>query len=110
MKYKVRYTQRAINDLDSIYEYISFSLSEATTAALIVNQIRSEIRKLNEMPMRFKVYDNEPWKSQGLRCFNVKNYIVFYLPNEDDKTVSVVSIMYGGRNLEEQLTDVQKLD
>lgn len=106
MKFKVKYSSRAISDLDNIYEYISKDLAEPEIAASIVNQIRSEIRRLDEMPMRFKLYDNEPWRSQGLRCFNVKRYMVFYLPDESDRTVSIVSVMYGGRDIGEQLKGI----
>ncbi len=107
MIFDVKYTQRAIADIDNIYEYISENLKEPNIAASMVNLIRSEIRKLNEMPMRFRLYDDEPWHSQGLRCFSVKRYMIFYLTDEEDKTVRIVSIMYGGRNIQEQLKDMK---
>ena len=103
----VKYTKRAICDLDSIYEYISEEFSAPKTAESIVNLIRAAIRKLNEMPRRFKLCDDEPWRSKGIRCFNVKNYMVFYLPNESDKTVTILSVMYGGRNIQEQLKEIE---
>ncbi|MCM1365308.1 MAG: type II toxin-antitoxin system RelE/ParE family toxin [Faecalibacterium sp.] len=107
MIFDIKYTQRSIGDLDNIYEYISKVLEEPNIAVSIVNLIRSEIRKLNEMPMRFRLYDNEPWHSRGLRCFNVKKYMIFYLPCEENKTVHIVSIMYGGRNIQDQLNDIK---
>lgn len=105
MIFDVKYTSRALNDLDSIYEYISNELHEPVIAASMVNLIRAEIRKLNEMPMRFKLYDDEPWHSQGIRCFNVKKYMIFYLTDEKNKTVTIISIMYGGMNIQEQLNE-----
>ncbi|MDD6564758.1 MAG: type II toxin-antitoxin system RelE/ParE family toxin, partial [Clostridiales bacterium] len=44
-------------------------------------------------------------KSKGLRVFSVGNYMVFYLPVEEKNTVSVIRIMYGGRNIEKQLDE-----
>ena len=55
------------------------------------------------MPERYKRYENEPWKSKGLRMMPVDNYIVFYITDNDKHTVTVIRVMYGGRNIERQL-------
>ena len=51
------------------------------------------------MPMRYRLYDDEPWHSQGVRFFPVNNYLVFYLPDETKTTVHIVRIIYGGRDI-----------
>lgn len=33
----------------------------------------------------------------------VDNYLVFYVPSHDDLTVTVIRIMYGGRDIDKQL-------
>ena len=63
-----------------------------------------EIRSLNEMPMRYRLYDDEPWHSQGVRFFPVNNYLVFYLPDETKTTVHIVRIIYGVRDIKKQLS------
>ena len=77
---------------------------ERTTAAGQVQRVIEEIRALDEMPMRFRLYDRKPWHSVGLRFFPVDNYLVFYLPDESKNTVSIVRIMYGGRDIHRQLS------
>ncbi|MEG3072496.1 MAG: hypothetical protein RQM92_18180 [Candidatus Syntrophopropionicum ammoniitolerans] len=37
------------------------------------------INGLDEMPLRHKLYQNEPWHSKGLRVLPVDNYLVFYI-------------------------------
>ena len=64
-----------------------------------------EIRSLNEMPMRYRLYDDEPWHSQGVRFFPVNNYLVFYLPDETKTTVHLVRIIYGVRDIKKQLSE-----
>ncbi len=64
-----------------------------------------EIRSLNEMPMRYRLYDDEPWHSQGVRFFPVNNYLVFYLPDETKTTVHIVRIIYGVRDIKKQLSE-----
>ncbi len=67
-----------------------------------------EIRSLEEMPMRYRLYD-EPWRSQGLRFFPVNNYLVFYITNETERSVTIVRIMYGGRDISRQLSETLEL-
>ncbi|MBQ8401784.1 MAG: type II toxin-antitoxin system RelE/ParE family toxin [Clostridia bacterium] len=55
------------------------------------------------MPGRFRLYDKEPWRSRGLRIMPVDNYLVFYIPDTENETVSIIRIMYGGRDIDAQL-------
>ena len=48
-------------------------------------------------------YDKDPWKSRNLRVLPVDNYCVFYIPDNNNGTVTVIRVIYGGRNIEEQL-------
>ena len=65
-----------------------------------VGRIRAAVRKLDAMPKRHRVVDWEPWASMGMRRLSVDNYIVFYLVDDEGGTVTVVRILYSGRNIE----------
>lgn len=101
--WKVVYTEQAERDLRDIYEYIAFSLLEPETARKQVQRIMDEVAKLYEMPFRFRLYEKEPWRSKGLHILPVDNYLVFYFPVESTKTVAIIRIMYGGRDIDAQL-------
>jgi toxin ParE1/3/4 len=103
MSWKVEYSAQAKQDLRNIYEYIAYSLQVPETANRQVLRIMEGIRSLDDMPFRFKLYDEEPWYSQGIRIMPVDNYFVIYLPNESDNIVSIVRIMYSGRDISKQL-------
>ena len=103
MSYSVKIAAEADNDLRSIYEYIAFELKSAENAISQLDRLEQSILKLNEMPERYKLYENEPWKSKGLRMMPVDNFIVFYIPDNEKNTVTVIRVMYGGRNIEKQL-------
>lgn len=60
------------------------------------------------MPLRHQLYEKEPWKSRGLRVLKVNNYLAFYLPVESKNVVAIIRIMYGGRDIERQLHDIEK--
>lgn len=105
MRYQIFYTAGAKRDLRGIYSYIAEELLVPDTAAGQVQRIMKEIRSLEEMPMRYRLYDDEPWHGLGLRFFPVDNYLVFYLPDENINTVRIVRIMYGGRDIRRQLDE-----
>ena len=105
MSWTIIYSDRARQDLRDIYEYIAYNLLAPETASNQTGRIMKRIRTLEEMPMRYRLYDDEPWHSQGLRFFPVDNYLIFYLPDEKENTVNIVRIMYGRRDINKQLND-----
>ena len=105
MSYDVFYTAKARDDLKDIYEYIAFNLQEPFTAGKIYKNIITAVHTLENFPMRNALYENEPWRSRGLRKLPVKNFIVFYTANKENNSVNVIRIMYGARNLEKHLNE-----
>lgn len=103
MIFDVVYSKRARQDLRDIYQYIAYDLLVPETASEQVDRIMKAVRSLDQMPFRHRLYEEEPWHSRGLRVLPVDNYIVFYLPDETDATVSIIRIMYGGRDIDKQL-------
>jgi toxin ParE1/3/4 len=101
--WKIVYSEHAEKDLRDIYEYIAVSLLEPGIARNLTKRIMNAIAKLDQIPLRHRLFEKEPWHSKGLRVLPVDNYIVFYLPVDALKTVVVVRIMYGGRDIGEQL-------
>lgn len=103
MIYSVNITNQAEEDLRAIYEYIAFQLKSFENANGQLERLEKNILSLKEMPQRFKIFEKEPWKSQGLRTMPVDNYIVFYIPDDSKQTVTIIRVMYGGRNVEKHL-------
>lgn len=98
--YRVVYSPEAVNDLKDIFAYIAYELLAPGTAAKLADRIRKKIRSLDFMPSRYALVDWEPWHSMGLHKLPVDNFIVFYLADDASKTVTVIRIVYGGRDLE----------
>ena len=105
MIFNVVYSSEARQDLRDIYEYIAYELLEPDTAAGQTNRIMKAARSLEQMPMRHRLYEEEPWHSQGLRFLPVDNYLIFYLPDEITSVVNIIRIMYGGRDVKRQLSE-----
>lgn len=107
MKWKIKYSEQVIEDLKAIYEYIAFEICAPHAAKNQVNQIINRIDQLEIMPRMVKAYEEEPWKSKGYRVFPVNHYLVLYLPKEEDLTVNVIRIFYGGRDIHKQLEEIE---
>ena len=99
-KYKVTVSSEAIEDLRDIHSYIAFTLQAKQTATNQLNRIRKAIYELDTFPLRYKLVEWEPWSSMNVHQFSVNNYEIFYTVDEKVKTVSVIHVFYGGRNIE----------
>jgi len=109
MNLEIEFTDQSKCDLRDILDYITYELQEPQVAVKLVRQITKDILSLNQMPMRYRLYNEEPWQSQGLRCFPVKNYLIFYYPDETKNIVYAVRIIYGGRDISRQLSETETI-
>lgn len=105
MTYEVITTDQADADLRGIYEYIAFELLSPDNAAGQLEKLEEHIIGLEEFPEKFRLYEKEPWNSRGLRVMPVDNYLVFYIPNIDTGIVTVIRVMYAGRDVDSQLNN-----
>ena len=103
MIYEVELSEQADNDLRGIFEYIAFELQSPENASGQLDRREEQILSLDIMPERYRKYKNEPWKSRGLRVLPVDNYVIFYIPDSYKKVVTILRVMYAGRDIENQL-------
>ncbi len=80
MIFEIAISDQADIDLRNIYEYILFELQSPENAAGQLDQLEESIMGLDQMPERFREYENEPWHSLDLRIMPVDNYCVLYIP------------------------------
>ena len=95
--FRVQLAEQAKQDLHNIYEYIAFTLLAPVIARNLKQRIVDRLYSLNEMPYRYPLYQEEPWRSRGLRRIDIENYSGFYLVTENK--VQVIRIVYSGRDI-----------
>ena len=103
MNYKVQLTTEAEDDIRSIFEYIAFTLHSVQNAVGQIDRLEKSMSSLRQMPERFRSYEKEPWHSRNLHIMPVNNYLIFYVPDDKDQTVTVIRIMYSRRDIDSQL-------
>lgn len=99
MIYEVELSEQADSDLREIFEYIAFELQSPENASGQLDRLEEQILSLDNMPERYRKYENEPWKSRGLRVLPVDNYVIFYIPDSNKKIVTILRVMYAGRDI-----------
>ena len=103
MIYEVEVSKQADSDLRGIFEYIAFELQSPENASGQLDRLEEQILNLDTMPERYRKYENEPWKSRGLRVLPVDNYVVLYITDSNKKVVTILRVMYAGRDIDNQL-------
>lgn len=103
MIYELKVSEQADNDLREIFEHIAFELHSPQNARGQLDRLEEQILSLDTMPERYRKYEKEPWKSRGLHVLPVDNYAVFYIPDSDKKIVTILRVMYAGRDIDNQL-------
>ena len=103
MIFEIEISEQADADLRGIFEYIAFELQSPVNASGQLDRLEEIIMSLDQMAERFREYENEPWHSRGLRLMPVDNYCVLYIPNKEDAMVTILRVMYGGRDIGAQL-------
>lgn len=103
MRYETRLTPNAKADLHSIFEYIAYDLQSIQNAVGQLDRLEQGIKSLEQMPERFRIYGKEPWRSRDLHIMPIDNYLVFYIPNHEKSIVTIIRVIYGGRDIDTQL-------
>ena len=102
-EYAVKITDKALTDINGIYEYIALNLQSLENAMGQYNKIADAALELGFFPEKFRLVDFEPERSQGLRRMLVNNYSVFYVFK--DETVTVTRVLYSASDIEKRLKE-----
>ena len=102
-EYPVKITEKALRDMDGIYEYIAFNLQSPENAMGQYNRIAEAILTLESYPERYPIFDSEPEHSWEMRRMVVDNYLVCYIV--DPGKVTVTDVLFGASNVHVRLQE-----
>jgi plasmid stabilization system protein ParE len=102
-KYSYRFTEKAEQDFDEILRYIAFDLANPIAAQNLGKKIFEKIDIVRTFPDSGAPIDNEFLSDKEVRKLSVDNYILYYKTHHETRTIFVVRIVYGKRNLDEIL-------
>ena len=64
----------------------------------LADEVDQAVQELKEMPYRFPIYHTLDAMKREIRFFPVKNYNVYYVIDEDSKTVEIWRVLHRLQN------------
>lgn len=101
--YNIQITDKALSDMEEIYNYIIEQLQAREAAMGQYNRIVDAIESLDTFPERAKLMDTEEERALGLRQMPVDNYSVFFHIREE--RVIITNVLYSSSDIAKRLRD-----
>ena len=102
-QYKVQITDKALADMEEIYNFIAIQLQAPENAIGQYNRIAKAIEELNMFPKKARLMESEKERAMGLRQLVVDNYSVFFVIRNE--SVIVMRILYSASHIGIRLED-----
>ncbi len=99
--YRIQITDKALFNMEEIYNYIFEQLQTPDAAMRQYNRIAEAIEDLSTFPERVKIMETEDEYALGLRQMPVDNFSVFFHIRED--RVIVTNVLYSASDLANRL-------
>ena len=104
--YRYHFTKKAEADLDEILSYISIELSNPDAAASFLKDLQTVLTSICSVPKIGRIVENEFLPDKEIRKSLVGNYVLYYLPDTEEKSIYVLRILYSRRNLDELVREI----
>ena len=101
--YKIINTASFERDLDSIMDYLINSLQTKNAAVRLLERTEEIVSHISENPYMFPLYYDKEIAERGYHFAVIGNYLLFYTISEEKRTVILSRLLYGRRNIPEQL-------
>lgn len=95
-KYIITFSNYFYDEIEYIFDYITFRLKEPITAKNLYNDIIYSIYKLEYFPQRHPKINN--FKNQNFHKLIVNNYIIIYEINDISNEVLILHIFHNTQN------------
>jgi len=94
LKYKVIILPLAEDDIRDQTEYIAFELKAPEVAINTVRGFRKTIDNLGVFPQSHELDEDEELAKYGIRKTYFKNYKIYFLIDESEKTVYILRVFH----------------
>lgn len=94
----MRLLPKAFRDIDEIFAYIALGKLSPENAKAQTDRIYAALASLSLLPQAHQDRLVGRLVGKGYKHLLVDNYLAVFRINEEDKTVTVVTVQYQGRN------------
>jgi addiction module RelE/StbE family toxin len=106
--FELVFSKKINNDIVSALHYIRHILEAPKAAENHFEELKKKYEKLKENPHIRPLVQNKYLATKGIRFIKVKNYILIYKINEENKTVFLYRFIYCRRDWVNILTNELK--
>jgi len=96
--YFVNISEIAEEDILSTVKYISRELKAPKAANNLLDEIEKHEKTFRNTPNIYPRVPDEYLAEKGLRFAVIKNYLMFFTVDEEEKLVTVIRFLYGRRD------------
>lgn len=97
--YKIEYLPIAKKDMYDIIYYISNQLKNPTAAKKLAKKFLDGEKSILSFPYGVSVYNSRKKLIHEYRNIKVDNFLIFYIINENTKTITIVRVLYQKMNI-----------
>lgn len=101
MKFELKITQAANQDMDKIFSYIVNHLCNLKAANDLADAILAKYDEISVNPYMFEESRDIRLRDKGYRRIPVQKYVILYKVNEENKEVIITRVFYCGQNYKE---------
>lgn len=94
LRYKIKMTGYAEQDIEEIGDYIAFQLRNAKAAVNMTKGVRQVIKSLAVNPERHELDSDDMLAKAGVRRYYYKDYKIYYMVYKAECSVVVLRILH----------------
>ena len=104
-KYIVEISETAEQDLENIISYLKYSLAGDIIADKYKLLFKQELKKLEDIAGSMPILSQELTGYNNMRKVNVRNYVIFYITDEENLKAFILRIGHAFMDWEKYLKD-----
>ena len=98
MEYEIVISDTCLEEIEKNCDYIKNVLKAEPASNRLRKKIRKIIRELKNSPKIYAKIDKTDRVGRNYRRIVIDNYVIIYTIVEEDKTILISHMYYGGRN------------
>ncbi len=96
--FEIEFTEQCIEEMTEIYNYISAKLQENKAAKRLISEVNEKVLNLAESPELYMKIGKVDRLKRKYHRIVIKNYVVLYTIDYDNRKVYISHMIYGRRN------------
>ena len=105
-RYDYVLTESAEADIDEAFDYIANELSNPDAASAFADELEEKLEEICKTPKAGRPVHNPYLRRDDVRRILVKNYIAYYLIDEEAKKIAVLRVIYSRRDQDKILKTI----